>query len=87
MPDLDFKQDYGDDELLRLIHASKPEFEPGRRWSYSNAGYIAAGIIIGKACGQHYGQVLRQRVFGTQRYAHGPSAQPHPHRAQPSLRL
>lgn len=62
-PDLDFKQDYGDDELLRLIHASKPEFEPGRRWSYSNAGYIAAGIIIGKACGQHYGQVLRQRVF------------------------
>ncbi|WP_341645255.1 serine hydrolase domain-containing protein [Thauera sp. SDU_THAU2] len=62
-PKLDFKQDYSDDELLALIHATEPEFAPGQRWSYSNAGYMVAGILVGKVGGQHYSEVLQERVF------------------------
>lgn len=62
-PALDYKKDYSDDELLKLIYAAKPDFAPGQRWSYSNPGYMTAGIIVGKVSGQHYSELLQERVF------------------------
>jgi CubicO group peptidase (beta-lactamase class C family) len=39
------------------------QFEPGQRWSYSNAGYIVLGAIIEKASGQDYYDYVREHVF------------------------
>jgi CubicO group peptidase (beta-lactamase class C family) len=60
---MDYRRDYTEDELEKLAFALTPEFPPGARWNYSNTGYVLLGIIIHKASGQFYGDVLRDRVF------------------------
>jgi CubicO group peptidase (beta-lactamase class C family) len=59
----DYRRDYTEDDLLRLAFATKLDFTPGAKWSYSNTGYMLLGFIIGKASGKFYGDVLQERVF------------------------
>jgi CubicO group peptidase (beta-lactamase class C family) len=61
---MDYRRDYTEDELARMAFGLRPEFPPGSRWNYSNTGYVLLGIIIHKASGQFYGDLLRDRVFG-----------------------
>jgi CubicO group peptidase (beta-lactamase class C family) len=51
------------DELARMAFGLKLEFTPGEKWKYSNTGYLLLGIIIQKASGRFYGDVLADRVF------------------------
>jgi CubicO group peptidase (beta-lactamase class C family) len=60
---MDYRRDYTEDELVMLAAGLTPEFSPGSRWNYSNTGYVLLGIIIHKASGTFYGDVLRERVF------------------------
>lgn len=60
---LDLRRDYTEDDLVRLAFRLTPEFPPGARWNYSNTGYVLLGIILHKASGQFYGDLLRERVF------------------------
>jgi N-acyl-D-amino-acid deacylase len=60
---IDYRRDYSEDDLLKFAYSLKLEFEPGARWNYSNTGYVVLGILIHRASGQFYGDVLRQRVF------------------------
>jgi CubicO group peptidase (beta-lactamase class C family) len=60
---MDYRRDYTEDELEKMAFGVPPEFPPGSRWNYSNTGYVLLGIIIHKASGQFYGDVLRDRVF------------------------
>ena len=60
---VDYRRDYTEDELARLAFGLKPEFPPGSRWSYSNTGYVLLGIVVGKASGRFYGDLLAERVF------------------------
>jgi len=60
---MDYRRDYTEDELEQMAFGLTPEFPPGSRWNYSNTGYVLLGIIIHKASGQFYGDVLRDRVF------------------------
>ncbi|HUQ79611.1 MAG TPA: serine hydrolase domain-containing protein [Gemmatimonadaceae bacterium] len=61
---MDYRRDYTEDELEKMAFGLTPEFPPGSRWNYSNTGYVLLGIIIHKASGKFYGDVLRERVFG-----------------------
>lgn len=61
--DLDYRRDYTQDELAQAAYRLPLEFEPGSRWNYSNTGYILLGILVHKASGQFYGEVLKDRVF------------------------
>ena len=38
-------------------------FEPGTKWSYSNAGFMVLGAIIEKATGQSYFAYVKENVF------------------------
>lgn len=38
-------------------------FEPGTRWSYSNAGYLVLGLVIEHVSGQSYYDYVRDHVF------------------------
>jgi CubicO group peptidase (beta-lactamase class C family) len=60
---LDYRKDYTDDELARIAFGLPLQFPAGARWNYSDPGYMLLGLLIGKASGQFYGDVLRDRVF------------------------
>jgi CubicO group peptidase (beta-lactamase class C family) len=60
---IDYRKDFSEDDLLKMAYGLKPEFEPGERWKYSNTGYVVLGIIIHKASGQFYGDLLREQIF------------------------
>lgn len=60
---LDYRKDYSEDELARLAYALPLQFPPGSRFVYSNTGYVLLGILVRKASGQFYGELLQQRVF------------------------
>ncbi len=60
----DLRGDYDDAKLVRLASQLPLEFAAGSRWNYSNTGYALLGIIIDRITGQHYSELLRQRIFG-----------------------
>jgi CubicO group peptidase (beta-lactamase class C family) len=66
-----------------MAYALKPEFAPGSRWNYSNTAYVLLGILVGKASGTFYGDVLREQVFTAARDADGAGDQRERHRPEP----
>ncbi len=59
----DYRRDYTEEELAKFAYALKLEFPPGSRWNYSNTGYVLLGIIVHKASGGFYGDVLAESLF------------------------
>jgi D-alanyl-D-alanine carboxypeptidase len=57
------QQDYTEDDLLKMIKAQPLGFAPGEKWSYSNLGYVALGILIHKVSGQFWGDYLQKHVI------------------------
>jgi CubicO group peptidase (beta-lactamase class C family) len=49
-------------EMLTLIAKSTPDFEPGAKESYSNAGYVLFGYIIEKITKKSYQAALKERI-------------------------
>jgi len=46
------------------VFANDPlRFEPGKSWSYSNAGFIVLGAIVENASGQNYFEYVRDHIF------------------------
>lgn len=60
---IDMRQDYTEDELVKKIASIPLDFQPGEKWSYSNPGYVMLGILVHKATGKFYGDVLREKIF------------------------
>jgi CubicO group peptidase (beta-lactamase class C family) len=60
---IDLRKDYTEEELAQMAYGMKLGFTPGEKWQYSNTGYMLLGIIIRKASGTFYGDVLAERVF------------------------
>lgn len=60
---IDIKQDYTDEQLITLLSSKKLDFSPGTQYRYSNSGYVALGVLIKRASGRFYGDLLRERVF------------------------
>ncbi len=51
-------------ELLSYILDLKPPFLPGQQWEYSDTNYIVLGLILEKASGAPYYDLLRKRILG-----------------------
>lgn len=60
---LDLRKDYTEEQLASLTYDATLEFEPGARFKYSNTGYLLLGIVIRRASGKFYGDLLDERVF------------------------
>jgi CubicO group peptidase (beta-lactamase class C family) len=61
--DFDFRRDYTEAELLTRAMQVPLAFAPGKKWSYSNLGYVTLGVLIHRVAGQFYGDFLQERIF------------------------
>jgi D-alanyl-D-alanine carboxypeptidase len=52
------------DETLAIIAKAAPDFEPGEKRSYSNAGYVLLGYVVEKLTGKFYGDALKRGITG-----------------------
>jgi CubicO group peptidase (beta-lactamase class C family) len=48
---------------LPLVTRERPRFAPGTRWSYSNSGFLLAGLVIQKASAESYDAYLARHVW------------------------
>ncbi|HKP10579.1 MAG TPA: serine hydrolase domain-containing protein [Blastocatellia bacterium] len=60
---INMRQDYTEDQLTKMIADLPLDFQPGERWNYSNPGYVMLGILIHKATGTFYADLLKERIF------------------------
>jgi CubicO group peptidase (beta-lactamase class C family) len=60
----DYRRDYTEAQLLKIVEGIPLAYPPGTKWAYSNLGYLTLGILIHKVSGQFYGDLLHDRVFG-----------------------
>ncbi len=59
----DFRRDYTEAQLLKIVEGIPLAFPPGTRWSYANLGYLTLGVLIHQVTGEFYGDFLQQRIF------------------------
>jgi D-alanyl-D-alanine carboxypeptidase len=50
------------DEIIKIISAGKPEFEPDSKTAYSNSNFVLLGYIVEKICNKPYDEALQERV-------------------------
>lgn len=61
--DFNFRKDWTEDELLKLVEGIPLAYPPGTKWKYSNLGFLTLGILIHRVTGEFYGDFLQQRIF------------------------
>ena len=59
----DFRKDWTEDQLLKLVESIPLAYPPGTKWAYSNFGFLTLGILIHHVTGEFYGDFLQQRIF------------------------
>jgi CubicO group peptidase (beta-lactamase class C family) len=59
----DFRKDWTEAELLKLVEGIPLAYPPGTKWEYSNLGFLTLGILIRRVTGEFYGDFLQQRIF------------------------
>lgn len=50
-------------ELVALVAAQAPLFPAGTAWTYSNTGYVLAGLIVEAVTGNGLDQEMKRRIF------------------------
>lgn len=63
MDNFNFRADYTEDSLYRIMKTIPLQFAAGEKSVYSNMGYVTLGLIISKVTGKFYGDFLKQRIF------------------------
>jgi CubicO group peptidase (beta-lactamase class C family) len=48
---------------VRLFLAGEPEETPGRRYIYSNGGYVTAGTMLERVTGRPWEELIQERLF------------------------
>lgn len=66
-------------QLVARFKDSPLNFSPGKKWSYSNSGYVLLGYIIERVSGESYATFLQQNIFTPLKMMHTgyDDSQPH----------
>jgi CubicO group peptidase (beta-lactamase class C family) len=59
----DFRKDWTEPQLVKLVESIPLAYPPGTKWAYSNLGYLTLGILIHRVTGEFYGDFLQQQIF------------------------
>lgn len=59
----DFRRDWTEDELLKLVEGIPLAYQPGTKWAYSNLGFLTLGILLHRVTAEFYGDFLQERIF------------------------
>jgi CubicO group peptidase (beta-lactamase class C family) len=59
----DFRRDYTEEQLFKIVAAIPPAYAPGTNWNYSNLGFLTLGLLIHRVTGEFYGDFLQHRIF------------------------
>jgi CubicO group peptidase (beta-lactamase class C family) len=59
----DFRRDYTESQLLKMVEGIPLAYPPATKWSYANLGYLTLGVVIHRVTGQFYGDFLQERIF------------------------
>ncbi|MDQ0753825.1 D-alanyl-D-alanine carboxypeptidase [Streptomyces africanus] len=51
------------EQLVERAMRHRPDFRPGKGWSYSNVGYVLLGMVIEKATGRTWHDQVRDRLL------------------------
>jgi CubicO group peptidase (beta-lactamase class C family) len=51
-------------ELVWGVREKPLEFEPGKRWGYSNTNYVLLGMVIEQVSGMKYADYMKQNILG-----------------------
>ena len=83
--DFNFRKDYSEADLLKIVTGIPLAFPPGTKWSYSNLGYLTLGVMIHRVTGNF----LRGHAAGANLPAAGDADDAHHergrHHPQPRL--
>jgi len=63
MCEFSLRQEYSDKDLLDLAARYPLEFCPGDQYAYTNTGYCMLAMILERATGKWYGDILKERIF------------------------
>ena len=63
MDELDDQRDYTEDEMVLAISSMPLQWPPGTKWEYCNSAFVLLGILVGRATGKFWGEVMRERIF------------------------
>lgn len=58
-----YTRDWSKKEQVALFENDSLQFEPGAKWSYSNSGYLLAGLIIESVSGMSYEDYVKKNIF------------------------
>ncbi|GAA3147227.1 serine hydrolase domain-containing protein [Nonomuraea roseoviolacea] len=50
------------EQLVRTAMSHAPDFAPGQGWTYTNTGYVLAGMIIERVTGETFAEQVSRRV-------------------------
>ncbi|MBB5181445.1 CubicO group peptidase (beta-lactamase class C family)/catechol 2,3-dioxygenase-like lactoylglutathione lyase family enzyme [Planomicrobium koreense] len=50
-------------DFIPLFHKKEMLFQPGEKFQYNNAGFIALGLVVEKITGQPFTEFVEQRIF------------------------
>src|SRR5437016_5977602 len=59
----EFRKDWTEDELLKMVEGIPLAYASGTKWEYSNLGYLTLGLLIHRVTGEFYGDFLQERIF------------------------
>ena len=59
----DFRKDWTEEDLLKMVEGIPLTYPPGTTWEYSNLGFLTLGILIHRVTGEFYGDFLQERIF------------------------
>lgn len=60
---IDIRKDYKPEAVFDIVKKKPLDFAPGDAWSYSNAGYAAAGLIIEKLTNKTWAENIQNDIF------------------------
>ena len=61
--EFDYSKNYSEEDLVEMASKLDLEFSAGKRWNYSNTGYVLLGVIMSRVAKKPYWEYLDEHIF------------------------